>query len=183
MRQVRARPPDRPAGFTADSLSLVCFNFLDTASKVTAFFCALAGHPTLETIELQDNDVHAPHSYNHIHAPLDDIDLTAIGEALRLLVSTPSPLRFLCIGGYKYPLKPGVLLPLFRAVERSTTLRRLTIFIWDSEEDDDDFAAAAERVLAAVQANTSLRELLLDSKHPVLKQAEELVAARPRVPE
>ena len=122
---------------------------------------ACTAHPTLQSIEVAWNAV-------------DDLEKSiAAGFVLAALVSCNPALETLDVFGCD--LGSEGFTPLFEAVSRSLTLRKLDC-------SNEEFSAAFVRnvVLPAVQANTSLRTLVLERNDgvPEIKTAMALVKAR-----
>jgi hypothetical protein len=126
----------------------------DSLEDGLAVVAACTGHPTLRELNLCSNSVDA------VAAP-------AVGAALAALVAATSALQSLKVTCCR--LGDDAARPLFAAVAGSTRLSELCC-----GENDISAECAREAVLPAVQANTSLRELII----PELRHAEALVRAR-----
>jgi len=123
-----------------------------------AIVAACTGHPTLRRLCFWGNDT-------------DDPAPAAVGIALAALVAADSALESLDVSDCS--LDYAALRPLFAAVAHSTRLRKLDCSVNHISE-----SCAREAILPAVQANTSLRELVLDNDNHELEKAMGLVRAR-----
>jgi hypothetical protein len=152
------------ANSTLRSLRLCGLGLWDDAAVATAVLGALTGHASVRSLVFMHN---GPHDLEA--AP-------AIGAALGALVAADAPaLTELEISDCR--LHDAGLGPLVDALPRNTHLRSLNITSNGITE-----AFAAERLLPAVRANTSLRQLgAIDGRFDedsAKEEAVQLVAAR-----
>ena len=154
------------ANHTLTHFILEAVRFWDNASAAAAVVRALTGHPSVRELALDYND-----------AP----DAAAAGAALATLVATNAP-AMLELGLHDSHFGDEGLGLLMDALPHNTHLRKLDC---SNNEMSDEFAR--HRFLQAVQANTSLRELVAsewwDNEEdgeapPEVLEAEALVAAR-----
>jgi hypothetical protein len=120
------------------SLDLNSSGLCRNMSAAATVLSALVGHPSLRSLALCDEHVAEPR---------------ALGALLAALVAADTPaLQGLRVIGIS--LGDGGLAPLVDALPRNRHLRSLDVFYNDMSK-----AFARERLLPAVRANTSLREL------------------------
>jgi hypothetical protein len=123
---------------------------------------ALVGHPSLREIEV---------SGEHTAAE----DRNAFGVALAALIAANAPALHVLIG-FHNSLKDAGLAPILEALALNRHLRKL-----DVVNNDMSDAFARERLMPAVLANTTLRELRCrddETEVPAAAHAEELVRLR-----
>jgi hypothetical protein len=144
---------------TLTSLTLVHMGLWRAHVPGAALLEALVRHRNLQSISCFANP------------PDDDEAAAAAGAALGALLAADAPaliyldVRFCHLGD-------AALRPLIDALPRCTHLRDLDILGNDISE-----AFAAARLLPAVRANTSLRQLEAGVTHPSVAEAERLVRA------
>jgi hypothetical protein len=107
---------------------------------------ALADHPSLQTLRCGDNPAH--------HGPES---VAAAGAAFGVLVAANAP-ALIALDISESLFGGAAFAPLVDALPRNTHLRRLNI-----ASNNIDEAFASQRLLPAVRANASLRELRADA--------------------
>jgi hypothetical protein len=135
----------------------------DAGAHAAALLVALAGHPTLTSLDLTGN----PPPYEAPAAAA-----AALAAALGALVAADAPaLRQLLLTGCA--LGDAGTTPLAEALAGNTHLRALDLVFGDTSE-----AWARGVLLPAVRANTGLRWLRTDSDTRSHEEAQDVVAAR-----
>jgi hypothetical protein len=130
----------------------------------TALLGALTGHASLQRLGFGGN------------LATDAPSMAAAAAALGALVAADT-LTELDVSNSS--LGDAALRPLFDALPGVTRLRTLRCFDGGFVQDDLSDAFIRDRVLPALHANASLRELALgDSKRASVREAEELVNSR-----
>jgi len=138
---------------------------LDTCSLFNPLWSGLSilssctAHSSLKELDLSGNVLES------------DEDRTVAGILLAQILSATPALQTLSVSFCS--LYDAGMRPLFAAVARSTTLRQLVCYVSGVSTE-----CARDCILPAVQANTSLRRLVLDDRIPELQQAVALVKTR-----
>jgi hypothetical protein len=151
---------------TNTSLTALTLHSIDLwrdAAAAAALLAALTAHPRLRLLDLTSN---WPHN--------DGLQAPEVGAALAALLLANAPaLQTLDIGGCL--LSDVGMGPVVEALRHNTHLTKL-----DCSSNRTSAAFARERLLPAVRANTSLRELAAssDERRPAAREAVALVAAR-----
>ncbi len=152
------------ANSTLRSLRLCNFGLWDDVAVATAVLGALTGHASIRSLQFSHNRLH-----NAAAGP-------AVGEALGTLVAADAPALTEIDVSYCL-LGDAGLRPLVDALTRNTHLRSL-----DIERNTLSTAFNSQRLLPAVHANRSLRELFMDDDgskaYATARAAVQLVAAR-----
>jgi len=124
-----------------------------------AILSSCTAHSSLKELDLSGNELES------------DEARTTTGIHLGQILSATPALQTLNV--CYCSLHDAGVRPLFAAVARSTTLRQLVCYVSGVSTE-----CARNCILPAVQANTSLRRLVLNDRIPELQQAVELVEAR-----
>jgi hypothetical protein len=149
------------ASASLTSLCLAHVGLWSNAAVAIALLDAVTAHPSLQTLDFDTN------------GPCDFDAQVAAGAALSALLLADTPaLQTLRIKDCD--LGEAGLGPLFDALPHNTHLRKL---VCKGNRSGDAFAR--ERLLPAVRANASLRELHADYYFVAAREAMELVARRP----
>jgi hypothetical protein len=131
-----------------------------------ALMNALVAHPSLRELRLVDEKL-------TINSALHEEDMSAIGATLFALVAANAPaLQLLALEGCR-PLGDAALAPLLDALPRNTHLRHLACAGTELSE-----SFARDKLLPAVRANSSLRELVTGLECPAAREAEAIVRSR-----
>jgi hypothetical protein len=146
----------RPASLTKLSLQH-CALFYPLWSGLSILSSCTA-HSSLKKLELSGNELESNEAR------------TAAGILLAQILASSPALESLEVS---CTLHDQGMRPLFAALARSTTLRSL--YCYDARVSAE---CARDCILPAVQANTSLRRLVLDDRIPELQQAVALVKTR-----
>jgi hypothetical protein len=144
---------------TLTSLAINAVLLWRVPAAVTALLGALTGHPSLRSLDI---------SYNQF----DEDDLEEAGALIGALVAANAPALHKLDVSYG-DLGDVGLGPLFDALPANTHLRKLSC-----EGNDHSDAFLRERLLPAVRANSSLRELETGLQTNTAREAEALVQRR-----
>lgn len=153
------------ANSTLTLLTLYSLGMWDDPAVGTSLLGALTGHPTIQTLELPCMFVPEEHR-------------AAAGAAVGALVAANAPALKQLVASYAW-LGDAGLGPLVDALPQNTHLSTLDLLAFqDGGADDIGDAFARDRLLPAVRANTSLRELKLNSGGASGAEAVRLVQQR-----